>query len=284
MRSAYIADGLVAGGYTSKRYGSSIEFADHKQYTPGDETRHIDWKLNARTDRYFVRRFEDESNRHFQFLIDCSGSMAFAGQGSPWSKWQCAATIAFSLATVCLGNGDAAGWGVHNDQDIQWNDPTRMSDALVRFEEVLLSANPHGHSNLIGCLEMSLIRLRRRSCIVILGDLLDEPAVLEPLLNRIVHSGHQAILLQIMDSEELHFNRPSGGKFIDLEDGGSLFVDPIAVRNTYLKLLNAHHQQLSQIADRLNANVGRCKLATIDTSEPLLEKLVIALDQSGVKR
>ncbi len=281
LRAAYVADGLVAGGYISKRYGSSTEFADHKQYSPGDETRHIDWKLHARTDRYFVRRFEDESNRNFLFLMDCSGSMSYRSKESSWSKWECAATIASCLATICIANGDAVGWLLRSEHVDELYMPSRLQHSLVKLNDSLASITPAGRCRLSEAMLSLAESLPKRTCVIVISDLLDPIDAMELSLNRLIFEGHQTILLQVLDHEEIEFTTREGGNFVDLEDGSQLNVDPLLVRERYLESLNAHNAALSNLIVRLNDYHGRCSLHQLDSSQPIAPGLVAAFERTA---
>ncbi len=279
LRAAYVADGLVAGGFVSKRYGSSVEFADHKLYTPGDESRHIDWKLHARTDRYFVRRFEDESNRQFHFVLDASGSMKYRGASSPWSKWECASTIASALVTVSLSLGDSVGWTVSNTKSTEWSPATRLQQALVLFNELLQRADLKGQFDYSSMIQQLVPRLRRKSVVVILSDFMDPLESLESSLNQLLFEGHQLILLQVLDADEVDFPLRDGGRFVDLELQSTLTIDPLLIREQYLKSVEDHLMTLKSVINRLTDIKGICRLHQVITSREISPVLFSAFEQ-----
>ena len=279
LRAAYVADGLVAGGFVSKRYGSSIEFADHKLYTPGDESKHIDWKLHARTDRYFVRRFEDESNRQFHFVLDASGSMKYRGSSSPWSKWECASTVASALVAVALSQGDSVGWIIANTKSTEWSPSTRLQQALGRLNESLQRVDLKGQFDCSSMIEQLTLQLRRKNVIVILSDFMDSLESLESSLSRLLFEGHQLVLLQVLDVDEIEFSLKDGGRFVDLEVQSTLTIDPLLIREQYLKSVKDHLSMLKSTVSKLSDMKGRCRLHQVVTSCEIGPVLVSAFEQ-----
>ncbi len=281
LRAARVADGWISGGYASRRYGSSVEFADHKSYSPGDEARHIDWKLHAKTDRYFVRRFEDESNRQFHFLLDCSGSMRFKGANSPWSKWECAATVLVSLAHVCLAAGDAIGWCFYAEKIIQWAQATRTESALAQLVKTLEMQDPVGVANLPDALLDVAERLTRRTCVIVLSDFMDPIAQLDVAFSRLLFAGHQIFAIQVVDNDEIDFPLSQVGRFIDYEDQSVVVADPALIRGQYQMLINQHVEELHRLFQRLNSSRIQCEKCTLNTSESISPRIIELLEKSN---
>ena len=283
LRAATIADGLLAGSYQSRRLGNSIDFADHKLYSPGDDTRHLDWKLNARTDRYFLKRFHDESNRHFHFLIDSSGSMRFQGGNSRWSKITCASTIAIALAMVCHQRGDAIGWSTFSEQASQWNDATSTPSAPNRMLTQLDALTCENQSNWNEALTLATRRLKRRTCLIILSDMLDHIEDLQQALQPLLFAGHQIFVLQILDSDEIKFPLARVSQCVDLERGDKLSIDPILIRDNYLAAFERHQQELRSTFTSFGKS-HQCRIDTLDTSASLSMRLREVFERTGAIR
>ena len=285
LRAAYIADGWIAGGHVSRRLGSSLDLAEHKSYSPGDEVRHIDWKLHARTDRYYVRRFEDETNRLFHLMVDCSGSMSYRGRQSVWSKWTCAATIAASISLVIQAGGDAIGWSIHGghkgqgggaEDERDRGEITRSAATVSRLADRLDQLQPGGSTDLGAAIELLRQRLRRRAVLVAISDWLDPPARYSAAIANWLAAGHQLFAIHVLDPDELDFPTGQVERLIDLEDASEVRVDPLIVRDRYRELFERHQRQLQEALRPTGGWTPNSRLCIVDTSQSLAPALVHA--------
>ncbi len=279
LRAAHVADGWVAGGYSTKRYGNSVDFADHKSYSPGDDSRYIDWKLHARSDRYTVRRFQDESNRHFQFLIDSSASMSFRGSDAVWSKWQCACTIAVALATICLKGGDAVGGCRYQEILQDWFDASRSNQAMIQLIQSLESRPTSGVARLSKVLDETAIRLSRRTCLVVLSDIIDPVVDLELPMARLIEAGHQILFVRIVDREEEQPKSSEVRLFVDLETKAEVVFDPLTDCKSYMDAFKSHANEFKTIVERFGGPQKNCKVLSVITQDPIAPQLFRILDQ-----
>ena len=283
LRAARVADGWSAGGFLSRRYGSSVDFADHKAYSSGDDVRHIDWKLNARTDRFYVRRFNAESSRLFHFLLDGSGSMGYRGTRSPWSKWDCAATLAASLMTVALSGGDAAGWSIATgDAEVAGAaaqfEPLQSPQVLDRFTRAVDSHRPAGRVNLSKHIRLLASTLTRRTNIIVVSDWLDPTDGLRLAVAEVLFAGHQVLAAQVLDRDEVDFPGGSPAAFVDAEDASAVHVDPLAAAAGYADAFERHQRELDAVCQQLSGAGGRFAVQRLLTDRPLAIPVAAWLD------
>ena len=286
LRAARVADGWSAGGFLSRRYGSSVDFADHKAYSSGDDVRHIDWKLNARTDRFYVRRFNAEASRLFHFLLDGSGSMGYRGERSPWSKWDCAATLAASLMTVVLAGGDAAGWSIATDYagDVQVAgaasqfEPSQSPQGLDRFTRAVDAYHPARHVDLPKHIRLLASTLTRRTNIVVVSDWLDPTEGLRLAVAEVLFAGHQVLAAQVLDRDEVDFPGGRPAAFVDAEDGSTVLVDPLAAAGAYADAFERHQRELDAVSQQLSGTGGRFTMQRLLSDQPLAIPVAAWLD------
>lgn len=244
LRARVVADGVLAGGHPSRRFGSSSEFAEHKLYSPGDDLRRLDWRAYARLDRYFVRRHHDETNIEVALVVDTSASMAYAGGARGTfsvSKLEAARTYAAALAWLAVHHGDAASVSLFAGAEREQLPPRARRDHLGPILELLARVPADGKTALKEALERVGERLVRRALVVVVSDLFDCGAdqgfaALEPLgvLRRM---GCDAIILQTLDRDELELPFDGVVRFDDLEGDGFVQVDAPLVRQSYLEEL-----------------------------------------------
>lgn len=242
LRARAIVEGFIAGRHRSPYRGYSVEFAEHREYAPGDDIRHIDWRVYARADRFYVKQYEEETNLETHLLLDTSASMAYPAEASPgrMSKFEYAACAAASLAWLLLEQQDAAGL-VLFDSDIREEFAPTMQRARLRsLFDVMDRARPSGDSDLAMPLRKLADRLRRRGLVVLLSDLLAPvQAVIDGLL-RFRHDGHEVVVLQILDRDEVEFPFLVPVQFEALEGtGAAVRSDPPALRRSYRAAMRA---------------------------------------------
>ncbi|MBM3499706.1 MAG: DUF58 domain-containing protein [Armatimonadetes bacterium] len=232
LRARAAVEGHYSGRHASAYRGASVEFVDHREYAPGDEPRHIDWRVYGRTDRLFVKQYESETNLDLHLLLDVSRSMDFAS-GSV-SKLRCATFIAAALAYLATNQRDAVGLFLF-DHAVRRHLPAMTSPAhLARLFEALDAAEPGEDTRLTPALEEVAGRLGRRAIIVLLSDLLDGPEEVLRSLAYFRHRGHDVIVLQLLDPAELRLDYRGTVAFEDLETAERLSLEVGSVREAYL--------------------------------------------------
>ena len=232
VRARMIVEGSITGLHRSPFHGSSVEFAEHREYVPGDDIRHIDWKVFGRSDRYYIKQFEEETNLRVQLVLDASESMTY-GSGA-MSKLDYARTLAASLAYLILGQQDAVGALVF-DEKIRAEAPISQSRShLQDLVGVLAQQSGKDATDIGEVLGRVSDRLKRRCLIVLLTDLFDDKDGLVHGLRRLRHAGHDVLVLHVMDPDELNFPFTRMTLFEGLEDYPEQLADPEAVREAYL--------------------------------------------------
>jgi uncharacterized protein (DUF58 family) len=233
-----VVEGFIAGLHRSPHHGFSVEFSDHRQYTPGDNLRDLDWLALARTDKYYIKRYEEETNLRAYLLLDTSGSMGYRS-GENVTKMEYGCYLAASLAYLMVRQQDSVGL-VTFDRQIRSNIPARSTTAhlnlLLRHLETLRPGEVTSVSRTFHDLaEM----IKRRGLIIIISDLYDDEREVMRALRHFRHKRHEVILFHVFDRAELDFPFRRLSDFVDLETNQRLQIDPRYVRAEYLRQIRA---------------------------------------------
>lgn len=244
LRAKVVVEGFFSGLHRSPYHGFSVEFSEYRQYTPGDDPRYLDWRLVARSDRYYIKRFEDETNLRCYLLVDLSRSM---GYGSlEWNKADYARTAAATLAYFLSSQRDAVGL-VTFDQRIAEYLPARHRPGHLRRLMLSLERPVAGAAtDLAAPLEQVARTVRKRGLVVLVSDLLAPLETLATQLGYLRSRGHEVVLLRVLDPAELEFQMAEPALFLDLETGRELYVDPAVARRDYQARFQAHDEAIRQ--------------------------------------
>ncbi len=244
LRARRIVEGFVAGLHRSPYRGFSVEFAEHREYVPGDDIRHLDWKVFGRTDKFYLKQYEDETNLICYLALDVSESMSYRGPDSPLSKLEYAQCIAAALAWLVLQNQDAVGLITFDRQIRDYvppsNSPSRLNELLSIMEQV-----PSANKTAIGDTFQQLAqKLTKRGVVLVISDLFDDAKSVLNGLRHLRHRQHDLAVLQILDPAELSlpFDRPT--LFHGLEGMPDLTTQPRTIRAAYQAELNGFLKQL----------------------------------------
>ena len=249
LRAKVIVEGFWKGIHRSPYHGFSVEFTEYRQYTPGDNPRYIDWRLYARSDRYYIKKFEDETNLRCHLLIDHSRSMSYGSTG--YSKAQYAGTLAATLAYFLFNQGDAVGLATFDDR-IRRYLPPRNRPGYLRRLMLALEALPEGKATDLGpALQRVAQILTKRGLVVLISDLLASIDELEPDLGCLCASGHDVVMFNVLDPAELNFDFDTAALFEDIESGRSRYVDPPAAQAAYKRKLTTHLERVGAICRSL---------------------------------
>ncbi len=249
FKARYVMEGFLNGLHESPFHGFSVEFSDYRDYQPGDDLKHLDWRLFARTDRLCVKRYLQETNVRFYVVLDSSASMAYRGGGAWGSKFDCARILAAALTWFLLRQNDAAGLiTLDGADDIpQFIRPSQRSTQFGLLLRQLEALQPAGGARLARLLEHAVRLGHRRSVILFFSDLLEPCEEIERCFKQLRFHGHEALVFQVLDRDELEFPFTEAKQFEDLETGVRRQVSPAAVREKYLARLGAFmdgHRQL----------------------------------------
>jgi len=257
-----VVEGYMAGHHRSPQRGSSVEFAQHRQYVPGDDLRHVDWQIFARTERLVVKEFVEETNFSCHLLVDASESMSF-GSGR-WSKFDYARWCAAALGYLIIRQRDAAGLVLFDERVRDTLQPTNGAHQEAEIVRVLENAQPAGATRVGDVLDWIAGRLTRRGIVVIFSDFFDDVDHLVQGMRRLTHRGHEPILFQVLDHQELEFDYERLRRLDGLEGTGKIKIDPKAIRTAYREEIRRHQAYLAREARLLG-----CDFVPLDTSAPL---------------
>jgi uncharacterized protein (DUF58 family) len=243
-----VVEGFLSGVHKSPYKGFSVEFAEHRQYYPGDEIRHIDWRAFGKTDRYYIKEHEEETNLQAHLLVDASGSMAYRGRTV--SKFRYAQFVAASLAYLLLNQRDAVGLAIHDHLIRHQLPPRANAKQLPRLLDALEQTAPGGETSLAPLWHRLAGQLERRGLIVILSDCFDELPHLLHALRHLRHRGNEVLLFHILAPEEIEFPFDRLTQFRNLERGADQrLVEPHHVREQYLQKFGRFCEELrTQVA------------------------------------
>src|ERR1051326_402331 len=262
LRARVVVEGFWNGLHRSPYHGFSVEFTEYRQYSEGDDPRYVDWRVFARSDRYFIKKFEDETNLRCYLLADNSRSMSFGSTG--YSKAHYAATLAATLAYFLYLQGDAVGL-LTFDEQIREYLPARHRTGHLRHLMLALEQPALGSAtDLASPLKRIVEVVRKRGLIILISDFLAPTEQLDTELTALAACGHEIVVFQVLDPAELTFNFDSAAMFEDVESGRTLFIDPNAARKEYLRKLEAHCDALRSSCQRLGIACQR-----IATDRPL---------------
>ncbi len=262
LRARVIVEGFMSGLHRSPYHGFSVEFTEYRPYVPGDDPRYLDWRVFARRDRSFIKKFEDETNLRCHLLVDQSRSMTFGSLG--YSKTQYAATLAATLAHFLDGQGDAVGL-FSFDEVVRDYLPARHRPGHLRRLMLALERPSAGQAtNLSAPLARLSELVHQRGLVVFVSDFLAPLDRLETNLAALAAGRHELSVFQILDPAELTFDFEHAARFEDLESNRDLFIDPAAARREYLARFEAHNTAVRALCDKHGVSYTR-----LATNQPL---------------
>jgi len=235
-----VVEGFLNGLHKSPYHGFSVEFADHREYVPGDDLKYLDWALYARTDHYYIKRFEEETNLRCTIVLDRSASMAY-GTGA-LTKWDYSCFLGTCLAYLILRQQDAAGLALFGTKPGLLVPPRCRRSHLRQLMSVMVNNAPVGTTDVPVSLRSIVRNLKRRGLVVVISDLIDDPVETLKALRLLGSHRHDVIVFHVQDATELDFSFEGPALFKDLETGEELEIDPASVRATYL-------QQMEELCD-----------------------------------
>ncbi len=278
MVARTVVEGFLTGVHKSPYKGFSVEFAEHRQYYPGDEIRHIDWRAYGKTDRYYIKEYEEETNLKAHLLVDASGSMAYRGQGP--SKFEFAQYIAASLAYLMLHQLDAVGLTLHDTKVRALIPPRASSKHLLNLINTLEKTQAGGETSMAPLWHELAGQIRRRGMVIILSDCFDQIGPLMNALRHFRHHRHEVLLFHILAPEEIEFPFKKWTQFRNLEVAGhKLLVDPQRLRKEYLKNFNEFCRQLRQQAGEMQIDYHLMR-----TDQPVEQALGVYLTKRQTQK
>jgi len=246
LKARFIVEGFLAGLHRSPFHGFSVEFSEHRKYTPGDDLRRIDWGVYGKTDRYYIKKYEAETNVETYILVDASGSMGYSA-GGRMSKMDYAICMAAALGYMMISQQDPVGLFVFDEKVRSYLPPKSRRAHLTNILTTLARTKPAGPTRLAPCLHEIAARIPKRSLVILLSDLLDaetdspgdQQEGVGKALHHFQHNGHDLIVFQVLDHSEIELDFRGQVRFEEPETLQELQVDPEAMRAAYQEELQA---------------------------------------------
>lgn len=277
LKAMRVVEGTVAGLHQSPHHGQSIEFNQHKEYTPGDEIRNIDWKLYAKSDRYYVKQFEDETNVRVFLLLDASASMGYPdGQEDDRpSKFRYGAILSLSIAYLLFRQGDAAGLFIFHEQMRNLMPPRNRPSYLLPLAQALENEQPQGQTAILSAMQqLAELIGRKRSVVCLFSDLFVDLDSIRSRLRQLTAQGHDVILFHLLDRDELEFPFREQTLFEDLEHPAQqLQIDTQAIRPYFLEEMTQFLDQVKRMCHE--AGVEYWSVDTSQEPETILRQFLL---------
>ena len=263
VRARLVVEGFISGQHRSPYNGFAIEFAAHREYAPGDDLRHIDWKVWSKTDRLYIKEYEEETNLKCHLIVDCSKSMRY-GEKSGWSKFDYAATAAASLAYLMQQQADSVGLVLFSNQiDKSFKSSSHPSHLKLLLHE-LEQTEPNRQTDVSDPFLQLAARIRRRGLVAIFSDLFLDPEQLGEALNQFRLRRNEVVVFHVMHPDELEFPFQENTLFRGIEVDAELFTEPRALRKSYLEAVERYMARVKKVC--ATAGIDHVLL---DTSKPL---------------
>jgi len=269
LRVRAIAEGILTGLHRSPHHGQSVEFAEHKEYAPGDEIRHIDWKAYGKFDKYYVKRFEQETNLRAYLVVDASGSMAYRGRPEALTKLEVASALAASLAYLLFRQQDAAGLVLVGDGVKGAIPPRATASHLSPLVDALEATTAGGPTRLAAAVDWIIERAPRRSSVLVFSDLMDPDEGILRRLAQLRRRRHDVTLFHVLDPAELEFPFEDPTLFLSMEDAREVEAHPRDVRKGYLEVLGRWLEEVKRTAAEADLDYQLCR-----TDRPVDEVLL----------
>ena len=259
-----VVEGFINGLHRSPYMGASVDFAEHRPYMPGDDIRQLDWRLFLRTDRFYVKQFEAESNANFSCILDVSKSMAYSSHGT--SKLDSGRYLAACLTYFAHRQRDRVGLITYNDSILEYVPPSAKHLNVVLH--AIDRAEAGGTSDIVAPIRAATEASRRRGILALISDLYESPQTVLDALNLLRYRGHDLIVFHLLDPAEIEFGFDEAATYKDLETGEAIPVVPSRLREEYRRLVREHTETLSKLLGE-----HRIDYALFDTSQPLDQAL-----------
>ncbi|MAF23626.1 MAG: DUF58 domain-containing protein [Roseibacillus sp.] len=266
MNARFIVEGYMAGEHKSPYRGFAIEFAQHREYAPGDDVRHLDWKVQAKTERYYIKQYEQETNFVAHLLLDGSESMKY-GSGEI-SKLEYGKMMAACLAYLILHQRDAVALGIFDEEVQEYLPRSDNRDNLFRIMDRLAGFEPLRGTRLAPVLHGMAGQIKRKGIVIVISDFFDDEEELLQSVQHLRFKGHEVIMMQVLDPCEIDFPFTGNVEFEGLEDLPIIRTRPSQIKKSY-------HREFEKFRERLRSDVERhqCHFVGVRTDQPLDEVL-----------
>ena len=266
LQARHIVEGYMAGEHKSPYRGFAIEFAQHREYTHGDDTRHLDWKVLGRTDRYYIKQYEQETNYVANILLDGSESMKY-GSGKI-TKFDYAKQVAACLAFLIVHQRDAAALGIFDQTMRDYTPRSDNRSTIHRLMAKLAAFQPTQQTGIAAVLHEMANQIRRKGIVILISDMFDDEAKVLEGIQHLRFGGHEVVLFHVMDPYELEFPFTGLVEFEGLENISKILTRPAEIRKSYLREVEAFRTRLREGCEK-----NQCHYVLVNTAEPLHETL-----------
>jgi uncharacterized protein (DUF58 family) len=279
LKARLIVEGYISGLHKSPFRGFSVEFAEHREYVPGDDIRFLDWKVFGRSDRLYIKRYEDETNLEATLVVDVSASMTYRGSAVSHTKLDYARLAAAALGYLITQQQDAVGLCLFDDQVRKTlptgNNPVHLKNVIGALDQ----AAPSPATGINKALKQVGETLRRKGLVLLFSDLMDDAHAISEGLKAVRHRGHEVIVFHVLDRDETTFPFERLTRFVDLEGSSDVVADPEALRTAYLAEVEDFTRKV-----RRSCHANRIDYVPLDTSEPLGTTLSAYLAKRDARR
>lgn len=270
LKARLVVEGFIAGLHSSPYHGFSVEYAEHRQYMPGDPIKHIDWKVFAKSDRYYIKEYEEETNLKSYIFLDVSASMEYGSAGI--SKLEYGRYLAAALTYLMLSQQDSVGLVLYDEQIRQYVPPRSVRNHLHVILQRLHAAAAGSGTRSRATFHSLAERIKRRGLIIIISDLFDEPGDIVDSIRHFRHRKHEVIVFRLLDPTEKDFTFRQPARFRDMETGEEVYTHPHAIREAYLGDLEKQDEVYTRVC-RENA----ADYLSLDTGTPFDQALLTFL-------
>jgi len=244
LKARMVVEGFIVGLHKSPYHGFSVEFAEHRQYMPGDDIKHVDWKVYGKSDRFYIKQFEEETNLRGYILLDASASMGYKSDGI--SKLEYGSYLAASLAFLMLRQQDAPGLLVYDEKVRSYIPPKGATSHINNILKELNKIEPSNKTDAGTSFHELAERTKRRGLIIVISDLFDDPEKLIAGLKHFRHRRHEVVVFQVLDPFERNFDYKSEARFRDMETGQTLLTNPHQIRGEYRDKMKDYIEYISR--------------------------------------
>ena len=273
IKAKKVVEGFIVGLHRSPYHGFSVEFSDHRPYGLGDEVRHIDWKLWGKTDRFFVKRYEEETNLKAHLLIDCSQSMSYGSNNS--NKLEYAKILGASLSYILIKNQDAVGLYAFDSNVKKIIQPKSTKGHLSTILSEIEKLEAANKTNIAQAIHECADKTHKKGLVIVISDLLDDEHKILTSLKHLLYKGHEVIVFHILDNQEINLDFNDRVKFVDLENKHTIIADTRQLNKIYKK-------KISKFIDFYKKNCFKKKIDYVNITTN--QSLDIALSEYIMKR
>ncbi|MCA8939479.1 MAG: DUF58 domain-containing protein [Planctomycetes bacterium] len=257
-------EGFISGMHKSPYKGFSVEFAEHREYVHGDDPRFIDWKAFSKSDKYYIKQYEEETNFRAYIVLDTSESMLYGSDKDGLTKLEYARYCAASLAYLIQKQSDAAGMALFDEKLYGMVEASTSQNKLMEMLALMYDHPPKGETSVGAVLNQLADRIGRRALVIVISDMFDDPKRIRAGLDHLKHRKHDVILLDVMDRQEIEFNFDRLTQFNGLEGMPQLLCDPKTLRKAYIEEVNTFRSEVRSMAMKT-----RSDYELLDTGRPV---------------